>query len=146
MALFAIDNLEGLTRNADFERGATRTPNSKSSLQKPDVAAYRKPRTMPRGPEGERRPAGAIGNAVHVMRIVVMDWSDIIKAMADDDAEALRARRGPTAPSASPRRLFAYSEFALRTYPCRKRKPGRRGGLVGIGIPAVANAFITSAG
>jgi hypothetical protein len=31
---------------------------------------------MPRGPKGEKRPADAIGNAVHVMRIATGDIED----------------------------------------------------------------------
>ena len=31
---------------------------------------------MPRGPEGEKRPADVIGNAVHVMRIATGEVED----------------------------------------------------------------------
>jgi hypothetical protein len=36
---------------------------------------------MPRGPKGEKRPADAIGNAVHVMRIATGEIEDKV---ADD--------------------------------------------------------------
>jgi hypothetical protein len=39
---------------------------------------------MPRGPKGEKRPAGVIGNAVHVMRIAT---GEIDETAATDDGK-----------------------------------------------------------
>src|SRR2546426_6293259 len=50
-------------------------------------AAY--PRSVPRGPKGERRPADVIGNAVHVMRIATGEAEDV-KTTPDPAKEHMR--------------------------------------------------------
>jgi hypothetical protein len=39
---------------------------------------------MPQGPQGERRPADVIGNAVHVMRIATGQIADDVPTPADE--------------------------------------------------------------
>jgi hypothetical protein len=43
---------------------------------------------MPRGPKGEKRPAGVIGNAVHVMRIATGEIEDTVP---DDGKDPTRS-------------------------------------------------------
>jgi len=51
--------------------------------------------TMPQGPNGQKRPAGVIGNTVHIARIAT---GDVVEPAATDDgrdiAAILLGRRG----------------------------------------------------
>jgi hypothetical protein len=49
---------------------------------------------MPRGPKGERRPADAIGNAVHVMRIATGEIEETITADGKNAAAVALGRMG----------------------------------------------------
>jgi hypothetical protein len=45
---------------------------------------------MPKGPEGEKRPADVIGNAVHIMRIATGEITDTIHLAAKVERRGLR--------------------------------------------------------
>lgn len=50
---------------------------------------------MPKGPNGERRPADVIGNAVRVMRIATGEETETLPAApAKDEAAAAMGRKG----------------------------------------------------
>ena len=49
---------------------------------------------MPRGPKGEKRPADAIGNAVHVMRIATGQIEDITTDDGKNAAAVALGRMG----------------------------------------------------
>jgi hypothetical protein len=52
---------------------------------------------MPRGPKGERRPADAIGNAVHVMRVLTGEIEETIPDDGKDPAAKALGKKGGTA-------------------------------------------------
>ncbi len=49
---------------------------------------------MPRSPKGEKRPADAIGNAVHVMRIATGEIDDLITDDGKNAAAVALGRMG----------------------------------------------------
>jgi hypothetical protein len=49
---------------------------------------------MPRGPKGEKRPADAIGNAVHVMRIATGEIEETTTADGKNAAAVALGRMG----------------------------------------------------
>jgi hypothetical protein len=49
---------------------------------------------MPRGPKGEKRPADAIGNAVHVMRIATGEIEETTTAHGKNAAAVALGRMG----------------------------------------------------
>jgi 2-keto-3-deoxy-6-phosphogluconate aldolase len=49
---------------------------------------------MPRGPKGEKRPADAIGNAVHVMRIATGEIQETTTADGKNAAAVALGRMG----------------------------------------------------
>jgi hypothetical protein len=53
--------------------------------------------TMPRGPQGEKRPADVIGNAVHVMRVLTGEIEDTIPDDGKDPAAKALGKKGGTA-------------------------------------------------
>jgi hypothetical protein len=52
---------------------------------------------MPRGPKGERRPADVIGNAVHVMRVLIGEIQDIVPDDGKDPAAKALGKKGGAA-------------------------------------------------
>jgi hypothetical protein len=52
---------------------------------------------MRRGPKGEKRPADAIGNAVHVMRIATGEIEEAIPESGKDPAAKALGKKGGTA-------------------------------------------------
>jgi hypothetical protein len=55
---------------------------------------------MPRGPKGEKRPADAIGNAVHVMRIATGEIEETTTADGKNAAAVALGRMGGKARAA----------------------------------------------
>jgi hypothetical protein len=53
--------------------------------------------TMPRGPQGEKRPADVIGNAVPVMRVLTGETADTIPDDGKDPAAKALGKKGGTA-------------------------------------------------
>ena len=49
---------------------------------------------MPKGPKGEKRPADAIGNAVHVMRIATGEEEDTVEDDGKDPAAKALGKKG----------------------------------------------------
>ena len=49
---------------------------------------------MPRGPEGEKRPADVVGNAVHLMRIAAGEIEDTVPDDGKDKAAQALGRKG----------------------------------------------------
>jgi hypothetical protein len=56
---------------------------------------------MPRGPKGEKRPADAIGNAVHVMRIATGEIEETLTADGKNAAAVALGRMGGKARAAA---------------------------------------------
>lgn len=56
---------------------------------------------MPKGPNGEKRPADVIGNAVHVMRVLTGEADDAPPDDGKDKAAQSMGRRGGAARAAS---------------------------------------------
>jgi hypothetical protein len=52
---------------------------------------------MPRGPNGERRPADVIGNAVHVMRVLTGEIEETIPDDGKDPAAKALGKKGGAA-------------------------------------------------
>ena len=52
---------------------------------------------MPRGPKGEKRPADVIGNAVHVMRVLIGEIQDIVPDDGKDPAAKALGKKGGAA-------------------------------------------------
>ena len=52
---------------------------------------------MPRGPQGQKRPADVIGNAVHVMRVLTGEIEDTIPNDGKDPAAKSLGKRGGAA-------------------------------------------------
>jgi hypothetical protein len=52
---------------------------------------------MPRGPKGERRPADVIGNAVHVMRVLIGEIQDTTLDDGKDTAAKALGKKGGAA-------------------------------------------------
>jgi hypothetical protein len=55
---------------------------------------------MPRGPKGEKRPADAIGNAVHIMRIATGEIEETTTADGKNAAAVALGRMGGKARAA----------------------------------------------
>jgi hypothetical protein len=49
---------------------------------------------MPKGPQGQKRPADVIGNAVHVMRIATGEVQESVDTPKDEAAVSLGQRGG----------------------------------------------------
>ena len=56
---------------------------------------------MPKGPQGQKRPADVIGNAVQVMRIATGELTDAVKDDGKDPAAKAMGRKGGVARAAS---------------------------------------------
>jgi hypothetical protein len=56
---------------------------------------------MPKGPQGQKRPADVIGNAVHVMRIATGEIDDTVPDDGKDPAAKALGKKGGTARAAS---------------------------------------------
>lgn len=56
---------------------------------------------MPKGPQGQKRPADVIGNAVHVMRIATGEIDDATPDDGKDPAAKALGKKGGTARAAS---------------------------------------------
>ena len=52
---------------------------------------------MPRGPKGERRPADVVGNAVHVMKILIGEIEETIPDDGKDPAAKALGKKGGAA-------------------------------------------------
>jgi hypothetical protein len=52
---------------------------------------------MPTGPKGEKRPADVIGNAVHVMRVLIGEIQDTIPDDGKDPAAKALGKKGGAA-------------------------------------------------
>ena len=56
---------------------------------------------MPKGPQGQKRPADVIGNAVHVMRIATGEIDDTVPDDGKDPAAKALGKKGGAARAAS---------------------------------------------
>jgi hypothetical protein len=56
---------------------------------------------MPKGPQGQKRPADVIGNAVHVMRIATGEIDDATPDDGKDPAAKALGKKGGAARAAS---------------------------------------------
>jgi hypothetical protein len=56
---------------------------------------------MPKGPQGQKRPADVIGNAVHVMRIATGEIEDTVPDDGKDPAAKALGKKGGAARAAS---------------------------------------------
>ena len=56
---------------------------------------------MPKGPQGQKRPADVIGNAVHVMKIATGEIDDDIPDDGKDPAAKAMGKKGGAARAAS---------------------------------------------
>ncbi len=56
---------------------------------------------MPKGPQGQKRPADVVGNAVHIMRIATGEIDDSIADDGKDPAAKALGKKGGTARAAS---------------------------------------------
>lgn len=58
---------------------------------------------MPKGPNGEKRPADVIGNAVHIMRIATGEVEDTTPASTTSTAASLGRKGGLARAAATPK-------------------------------------------
>ena len=79
---------------------------------------------MPKGPQGQKRPADVIGNAVHVMRVLTGEADDDAPDDGKDKAAQEMGRKGGAARAASmsPERR---AEIARTAAAKRWTKPGK---------------------
>jgi hypothetical protein len=66
---------------------------------------------MPRGPKGEKRPAGVIGNAVHVMRIAT---GEVDETPSHNEGQRAGGRARAEKLTAAERRAIAQKASASR--------------------------------
>ncbi len=52
---------------------------------------------MPKGPQGQKRPADVVGNAVHVMRIATGETEDAVPEDGKDPAAKALGKKGGVA-------------------------------------------------
>jgi hypothetical protein len=56
---------------------------------------------MPKGPQGQKRPADVVGNAVHVMRIATGEIDETVNDDGKDPAAKAMGKKGGAARAAS---------------------------------------------
>jgi hypothetical protein len=56
---------------------------------------------MPKGPQGQKRPADVVGNAVHIMRIATGEITDAVEDDGKDPAAKAMGKKGGVARAAS---------------------------------------------
>lgn len=56
---------------------------------------------MPKGPQGQKRPADVVGNAVHVMRIATGEIDDTVADGGKDPAAKAMGKKGGAARAVS---------------------------------------------
>ena len=69
---------------------------------------------MPKGPQGQKRPADVVGNAVHVMRIATGEITDVVEDDGKDPAAKALGKKGGAARAAgmSPERRAEIAKAA----------------------------------
>jgi len=71
---------------------------------------------MPKGPQGEKRPADVVGNAVHVMRVLTGEIEETIPDDGKDPAAKALGKKGGAARanSLTPERKAEIAEKAAK--------------------------------
>ena len=78
---------------------------------------------MPKGPQGQKRPADVIGNAVHVMRIATGEKTDSVPAPKSAAAEMGSKGGKARAASLDAGKRKAVAQMAARARWGNKKKP-----------------------
>jgi hypothetical protein len=83
---------------------------------------------MPRGPKGEKRPADVIGNAVHVMRVLIGEIEDTIPNDGKDPAAKALGKKSGTAraKSMTPKRRAEVAKKAAERWKDRGQSPSKQ--------------------